>query len=113
MVLAKRLHADEGHLAQLANLMTDINASQSSARASASADGGGGAGSAGLVSDVSMVQPGAASADGGGGGVPATPVQTIEDDAPAVGGAGSRGSTASEIIVIDDGSAMPASAADG
>eukprot|EP00969_Alexandrium_andersonii_P140636 6220430-Alexandrium_andersonii.AAC.1 len=40
MVFAKRLHADESHLARLANLMTDINASQSSAGASASAEGG-------------------------------------------------------------------------
>eukprot|EP00969_Alexandrium_andersonii_P173810 7683431-Alexandrium_andersonii.AAC.1 len=59
MVFAKRLRADESHLARLASLMTDIIASQSSAGASASAEGGGGAGTSGLVGDASGGQPGA------------------------------------------------------
>eukprot|EP00969_Alexandrium_andersonii_P145556 6438334-Alexandrium_andersonii.AAC.1 len=35
------------------------------------------------------------------------------DDAPAIGGAGSRGTTASEVVMVDDGSAAPDITADG
>eukprot|EP00969_Alexandrium_andersonii_P342478 15139120-Alexandrium_andersonii.AAC.1 len=40
MVLAKRLNADDGHMAQLSDLVANISASRPSGAASASADGG-------------------------------------------------------------------------
>eukprot|EP00969_Alexandrium_andersonii_P195701 8645818-Alexandrium_andersonii.AAC.1 len=67
MVFAKRLNANDGHMAQLGNLMTKISASQPTGEASASAEGGGGGAPAGAPDDVVMVVPSAASADGGGG----------------------------------------------
>eukprot|EP00969_Alexandrium_andersonii_P326033 14405681-Alexandrium_andersonii.AAC.1 len=63
-MFAKRLHADESHLARLASVVTDISIAQSSAGASASADGGGSAGTSGPVGSVSGGQPSAAPAVG-------------------------------------------------
>eukprot|EP00969_Alexandrium_andersonii_P246424 10889884-Alexandrium_andersonii.AAC.1 len=78
MVFAKRLHANDGRMAQLSNLMASISAS--SARAPASAEGGGGVAPAEPASDVAMGQPGTASADGGGDGASAIPVLAIDND---------------------------------
>eukprot|EP00969_Alexandrium_andersonii_P109461 4829553-Alexandrium_andersonii.AAC.1 len=64
MVFAKRLNADDGHMAQLSDLVANISASRSSGAAPAPADGGGTRATADVSGDVEMVAASTAPAEG-------------------------------------------------